>query len=81
MSLQRFETLLRSEVAAAIQVKIPGFQIRYRVDPARQAIADSWPRTIDDSAAREEWGWAHRYDLPTMTEEMLIHLAVQLKND
>ncbi len=68
------------EVAAAIREHLPGFELRYRVDPARQAIADSWPRTIDDSAARAEWGWAHRFDLASMTEEMLRSLTESLKH-
>ncbi len=50
---------------------VPGFETRYAVDPVRQAIADSWPRRLDDSAAREEWGWAPRFDVEAMTEVML----------
>jgi len=68
------------EVAAAIRVHLPAFEIRYRVDPTRQAIADSWPRSIDDSAARKEWGWEHRFDLTTMTAEMLGSLTESLKH-
>ncbi|MDF1562847.1 MAG: NAD-dependent epimerase/dehydratase family protein [Deltaproteobacteria bacterium] len=68
------------EVAAEIAKHIPSFEIRYRIDPTRQAIADSWPRSIDDSAARAEWGWKPRYDLTSMTEEMLRSLQANLEH-
>jgi nucleoside-diphosphate-sugar epimerase len=58
-------------IAASIRKVIPGFQLFYDVDPARQAIADSWPDSLDCSAAREEWGFAPRYDLDAMTQDML----------
>jgi nucleoside-diphosphate-sugar epimerase len=48
------------------------------VDPVRQAIAESWPNSLDDSAAREEWGWNPKYDLDAMTEDMLKNLKVKL---
>jgi nucleoside-diphosphate-sugar epimerase len=63
-----------AQLAAAIAEHVPGFRIDYRVDPVRQAIADSWPRSLDDSAARAEWGWAPRFDLASMTADMLAHL-------
>jgi len=63
-----------AELADAIRVHIPEFRIDYAVDPRRQAIADSWPETLDDSAAREQWRWAPRYGLPAMTEDMLRQL-------
>jgi nucleoside-diphosphate-sugar epimerase len=66
-------------LAEAIRAHIPGFTIRYGVDPVRQAIAESWPRRIDDSAARQEWGWEPEYDLARMTEEMLTHLEERLR--
>jgi len=66
-------------IAAEIARHIPGFRIDYEVDPVRQAIADSWPRSVDDSAARAEWGWAPRYDIEAMTKDMLERLAVKLK--
>ncbi|MBP1749079.1 MAG: L-threonine 3-dehydrogenase [Deltaproteobacteria bacterium] len=66
------------ELAAQIHMSIPGFSIEYDVDPIRQAIADSWPRYMDDSAARAEWGWEPRYDIAATTREMLAHLAVKL---
>jgi nucleoside-diphosphate-sugar epimerase len=62
-----------AELAAEIKKHIPGFEITYEPD-YRQAIADSWPNSIDDSAAREEWGWKHKWDLAAMTEDMLKHL-------
>jgi nucleoside-diphosphate-sugar epimerase len=68
-----------TQLADAIRQHIPDFQIDYEVDPARQAIADSWPRAIDDSAARQEWGWAPRYDLAAMTKDMLATLSTRLK--
>jgi nucleoside-diphosphate-sugar epimerase len=65
-------------LGAAIRSEIPGFEIDYAVDPVRQRIADSWPRRIDDSAAREEWGWAAEYDVGAMTRDMLKHLRAKL---
>ena len=58
------------ELAAEIKKRIPEFTCDYSPD-FRQAIADSWPRSIDDSAAREEWGWKPAYDLAKMTDDML----------
>lgn len=62
------------ELAAEISKQIPGFKCEYEPD-FRQAIADSWPRSIDDSAAREEWGWQPEYDLAAMTVDMLDKLG------
>ncbi len=61
------------ELAAAIRKYVPGFEVSYEPDD-RQKIADSWPNSIDDSAAREEWGWRPRWDLDGMTRDMLEHL-------
>jgi len=61
-------------LAAAIREHIPDFSISYDVDPIRQTIADSWPRRIDDTAARDEWGWQPEYDLASMTEDMIVQL-------
>ena len=67
------ETLVRE-----IQKHIPGFEIEYEVDPVRQSIADSWPDSLDDSAAREEWGWEPTYDLESMTRDMFDQLSARL---
>ncbi|MDR1644898.1 MAG: NAD-dependent epimerase/dehydratase family protein [Tannerellaceae bacterium] len=53
---------------------IPSFTMEYKVDPLRQAIADSWPNSLDDSCAREEWDWSPVYDLDTMTQDMIAKL-------
>ena len=65
------------ELAASITESIPEFECTYEPD-FRQAIADSWPKSVDDSAAREEWGWSPSYDLPAMTEDMLYNLRIKL---
>lgn len=61
------------EIAAEIKQHIPQFSISYAPD-YRQAIANSWPQSIDDSVARSDWGWKHDYDLPRMTQDMLDNL-------
>ena len=66
------------EVAAEIAGHIPEFTISYAVDPVRQGIADSWPNSIDDTAAREEWGWSPSHDLESMTSDMLEQLRRKL---
>jgi len=58
------------ELAAEIRKHIPGFVCEFKPD-SRQAIADSWPRSVDDSAARAEWGWKPSYDLASMTADMI----------
>lgn len=67
-----------SELDAAIRRRIPDFQMRYDIDPLRQSIADSWPDSLDDSAARDEWGWTPRYDLDMMVDDMLANLSSKL---
>lgn len=66
------------ELAAEIKKHIPAFEIEYEPD-YRQKIADSWPRTIDDGAARKEWGWRAKYDLSAMVEDMLEALRKKLE--
>jgi nucleoside-diphosphate-sugar epimerase len=61
------------ELAEEIKQHIPNFTIDYKPD-FRQAIADSWPETIDDSVARKEWGWKPHYDLAAMAKDMLERL-------
>lgn len=67
-----------AELAEAIKKQIPEFQIDYNPD-FRQVIADSWPSEIDDSRAREDWGWSHDYDLEAITEKMIDGVSAQLK--
>ena len=67
------------ELAAEIKKHMPEFTITYEPD-FRQAIADSWPESVDDSAAREEWGWSPGYDLTKMTEDMLAVLRKRLQD-
>ncbi|MDR2010581.1 MAG: NAD-dependent epimerase/dehydratase family protein [Bacteroidales bacterium] len=62
------------ELAQSIKKYIPDFEIIYKPD-FRQAIADSWPMSIDDSAARNEWGWKPEYDLDAMTKDMLSAIS------
>lgn len=68
------------DIAAAIRRHIPAFEIDYDIDPVRQAIADSWPRSLDDSAAHEDWDWTPRFDLAAMTADMLARLGEKLKH-
>jgi nucleoside-diphosphate-sugar epimerase len=65
------------ELALEIKKHIPEFEISYKPD-YRQNIADSWPRSIDDSAARKEWNWNHSYDLEKMTSTMIKNLTPKL---
>lgn len=57
-----------------IRKYLPDFEMEYQVDPLRQAIAESWPNSLDDTCAREEWGWKPEYDLDAMTKDMLAKL-------
>jgi len=66
------------ELAAAIRVHLPDFTVAYSIDPVRQAIAESWPRSIDDSAARQDWGWSPRYGLAALTADMLEKIREKL---
>jgi nucleoside-diphosphate-sugar epimerase len=68
-----------AELGAEIRKHLPGFEIEYEIDPVRQAIADSWPQSLDDAAARMEWGWRPRYDLAALTAEMLQQLRPKLR--
>ena len=64
----------------AIKKYMPEFSISYSPD-SRQGIADSWPSSIDDSLARQDWGWQHQYDLDLMTVEMLKHLKLKYNSE
>lgn len=66
------------DIEAAIKKEIPEFKLSYDVDKVRQAIADSWPNSLDDSAAREEWGFDPKYNLESMTKDMLKQLTIKL---
>lgn len=67
------------ELAESIKKVIPEFKLSYDVDPGRQEIAESWPNSLDDTAAREEWGWNPKYDLDKMTKDMIDKLREKLK--
>lgn len=64
------------QIAAEIKKHIPSFSINYKPD-YRQAIANSWPQSIDDSTARNDWGWKHEFDLPAITADMLENVRDQ----
>jgi nucleoside-diphosphate-sugar epimerase len=68
-----------AELAAEIRKHVPGFKVSYAPD-FRQEIAASWPRSIDDSVARRDWGWAPEYDLARMTSDMLLNLGASAKS-
>jgi len=72
------ESFNPEQLADEIKKYIPDFEINYDVDPMRQAIADSWPKRLDDTAAREDWGWSPDYDLKAMTKDMIEKLKIKL---
>ena len=61
-------------ISAKIKEHVPGFEMEYELDPLRKAIADSWPDSLDDTCARQEWDWKPEYDLERMTVDMLENL-------
>jgi threonine 3-dehydrogenase len=69
-----------AELAACIKKRIPDLQVDYKPD-FRQQIADSWPRSLDDSFARKEWGWKPDYDIEMMTDDMLTNLRAKFGKD
>ena len=69
------------QLAAEIRRHLPGLTIDYEVDPVRQSIADSWPDSMDDGAARQEWGWAPTFDMESMTADMLAKLRARLADE
>lgn len=66
------------DMKTVIQKHIPEFEISYNVDQVKQKIANSWPNSLDDSAARAEWGWNPKYDLDKMTVDMFDKLRIKL---
>jgi nucleoside-diphosphate-sugar epimerase len=66
------------EIANEIKKHIPNFSISYQPD-FRQAIANSWPKSINDQEARKDWAWKEKYDLPKLVENMLVNLKEQRK--
>lgn len=66
------------ELADAVAKRVPGFEIEYKPD-YRQAIADSWPMSVDDSAARQEWGWKPSYDLDAMSDDMINAIKEKIR--
>jgi nucleoside-diphosphate-sugar epimerase len=77
VAAMQFSPAVLSDV---IRRHIPAFEIDYDIDPVRQAIAESWPRRIDDGAAREEWGWRPQYDADAMAADMIVQLRKKLAN-
>ncbi len=67
------------DIYAAIKKYKPEFEMEYNVDPLKQSIAESWPDSLDDSCARQEWDWKPTYDLDSMTRDMLDKLSARLK--
>ena len=61
-----------------IKLYIPDFEMEYDVDPLRQSIAESWPNSLDDTCAREEWGWMPEYDLEMMAKDMIEKLRIKI---
>ena len=64
------------ELTESIKKHIPNFEISYKGD-FRQAIADSWPQSLDDSNARKDWNWSHEFGLDQMTADMIKRLRHQ----
>lgn len=67
------------ELFNKIKERIPSFTWEYKVDPVKAAIADSWPNMMDDSCAREEWGWEPKWHIDEMVDDMLRAIALKIK--
>lgn len=67
------------ELYATIRKQVPNFKMRYEIDPIRENIARSWPNSLDDSCARKEWGWHPKWDMESMTRDMLEQLRKKLQ--
>jgi len=70
-----------NELADLIKQRVPEFNIYYEIDPLKQSIADSWPNSLDDTVAREEWNWKPKYDINEMIDDMLYNLNIKLKKN
>jgi threonine 3-dehydrogenase len=66
------------EFADAVKRRVPKAEFTFAPDPRRQAILDSWPKRLDDSCARAEWGWKHRFDLESMSDDLLPKVRAML---
>ena len=69
------------EIATSVTRRVESAKITFRVDPRRQAILDSWPRVLDDSNARRDWGWAPEFDLEQMSDDLVPRIREMLGND
>ena len=67
------------EIATSVQRVLPQASFTYAADPVRQAILHSWPKVIDDGAARRDWGWKPRYDLDAMTDDLIPRARAMLE--
>ena len=67
------------DIATSVQRALPDAKFTYKPEPVRQAILDSWPKSLDDSAARRDWGWAHKYDLDAMTDDLVPKIRRMLE--
>jgi len=67
-----------NELAVAIRKRLPEFRIEYEIDPLRQGIADSWPDKLDDTVARNEWGWSPKFGLDELVDDMIENLSIKL---
>ena len=65
-------------ICAELKKRMPSFTMDYNIDPVKQAIAESWPNSLDDTCAREEWGWKPEWNLSSMTDDMLLHVREKL---
>ena len=70
-----------TELFDAIRRRIPELTVGYEIDPVRQAIAESWPDSLDDSAARDDWAWKPIYDIASVVEDMLKNLRHKLAGE
>jgi len=68
------------EIANEIKLHIPDFEIDYNID-FRQEIADSWPNSINDTKAKEDWGWKHHFNIKNLTTDMIKNLKLKLKSE